>query len=77
MRPIPDFKVKFKNRTIKDNDDIGQRLYRFRRRTGISQEALGKTLWLHQTAICRIEQGTQNMTLLEAIEIERKYGKWL
>ncbi len=41
---------------------LGQTIYNLRKTTRVSQTKLGEVLSLHQTAICRIEQGTQNLT---------------
>lgn len=44
---------------------IGQAMRRRRRYERVTQEALGKALGLHQTAICRVEKGVQSLTAYE------------
>lgn len=51
--------------------NLGETIYLLRKAAKISQTELGKLLSLHQTAICRIEQGAQNVTPEELYILSR------
>src|SRR5689334_21365106 len=42
--------------------NLGNVIYNLRKAGKVSQETLGRILTLHQTAVCRVEQGSQNLT---------------
>jgi transcriptional regulator with XRE-family HTH domain len=44
------------------NHTIGKNLHRLRKKKNMSQTEIANMLDLHQTAICRIEQGIQELT---------------
>jgi transcriptional regulator with XRE-family HTH domain len=52
---------------------VGQVIRAIRTEHGLSQSDLGKILGLHQTAICRLEQGLQNLMLSDAVALARHF----
>lgn len=42
--------------------EIGARVQSFRKSRGLSQERLAAVLQIHQSAVCRIENGIQSLT---------------
>lgn len=53
---------------------LGQTIYTLRKITGVSQQELGKVLGLHQTAICRVENGTQSISPLQLQSLAQYFG---
>ena len=59
-----------------NNKNIGKLVRAFRKSNKINQTKLGKRLGLHQTAICRIEQGSQDLTVLQLIKLCTVFRIW-
>lgn len=53
---------------------IGESLRKFRKRKGMTQIEIGDFLELHQSAVVRIEQGKQRLTLNDYIRLKKYYG---
>lgn len=51
------------------NKRIGRDLMRLRKLYRLSQETLGNELGLHQSAICRIEDGEQELSAAEFVKL--------
>lgn len=53
---------------------LGETIRRLRKSAKVSQEELGKLLSLHQTAICRVESGSQNLDPSRLNKIAEYFG---
>jgi transcriptional regulator with XRE-family HTH domain len=60
--------LRMKNR-VNPNKIIGANIRALRKAAEISQTELGQKLGIHQTAICRVERGTQQLSAIEMLKI--------
>lgn len=57
------------------NKKIGESLHLQRLSVNMTQERVAKIIKVRQSALCRIEKGTQNLTLKDAVKLEKHLGK--
>lgn len=63
------------NEIEKIKDRIGPVIHRMRKCAGVSQTELADILSLHQTAVCRIEQGSpQRLSVMELYVLSQFFG---
>lgn len=62
-----------KHDSAKVKRDLGQTLYRLRKAAKVSQVQLAQVLSLHQAAVCRVENGTQNLTPAELFAVSKYF----
>jgi len=63
-----------KQKTGQIKSHLGETVYLMRKAAKISQVELGNILSLHQTAICRIEQGFQSLMIEQLYTISQFFG---
>lgn len=57
--------------------ELGEKIKAMRKAKGLTQDELGAHVSLCQSAVCLVEKGRQNLTLLEAIKMCKALGSSL
>ncbi|MGE4233471.1 MAG: helix-turn-helix domain-containing protein [Bacteriovoracia bacterium] len=60
--------------SVRVRKELGRILFRLRKTAKVSQVQLAKLLSLHQAAVCRVENGNQNLTPAELFAISRFFN---
>ena len=74
-------KINAKSAALDSNDNLTDEekavlksIVRLRIDQNISQTELGKTIKVHQTAVCRIETGEQKISIPQLVALSKKYS---